>query len=235
MPDTEKQLQQHLTRHWHDRRKRSWTHGYKNYKPLIEELRDHRKFNRFWGHTTLATLNVRSLGQLRRDSDYHYSYIKGLNHDATGLTEMWNTHTRYESWTCVTSAPCGDDKPSGVCIILSERFASRQLNRGRIGSRGCWIRVQGPVCNLLLMCVYLPPLYTKAAEFVAVMKGIREVLADRSLHDCVILFGDFNVKFPRRYQNMHHRHVCMQTGVTHNSASHSGFTGLVCALRPMRA
>ena len=89
----------------------------------------------------------------------------------------------------------------GVCIMISQRFASRQLHRGRIGTRGCWVRIQGPVCNLLLICIYLPPLYSKA-DVVILLKGLREVLRDRSLHDCVVLLGDFNVKFPRRYQNI---------------------------------
>ena len=95
----------------------------------------------------------------------------------------------------------GEDRAVGICIILSERFASRQLNRGRIGKRGCWVRIQGPVCNLLLICGYLPPLYSKA-DVVALLKGIKDVLRDRSMHDCVVWFGDFNVNFPRRYQNI---------------------------------
>ena len=96
------------------------------------ERRGHRKFNRFWGCTTLATLNVRSLGRKRHDSDFYYSYVESLGHDATGLTEMWHTQERYDSWKCVTSETgrSGEDRAAGVCIILSKRFASRQLNRG---------------------------------------------------------------------------------------------------------
>ena len=116
---------------------------------------------------------------------------------------MWNTQRHYESWECVTGETNqgGGDRPSGVCIILSKRFANRQLNRGRLGTRGCWVRIQGAVCNLLIICIYLPPLYSKA-DAVTLLKKLRELLRDRSLHDCVILLGDFNVKFPRRYRNI---------------------------------
>ena len=93
--------------------------------------------------------------------------------------------------------------------MLSARFASRQLHRGRIGTRGWWVRIQGPVCNLLIICIYLPPMYSKA-EVVVLMKGLRAVLNDRSLHDCVILLGDFNVKFPRKYQNIIGPYACEQ-------------------------
>ena len=85
--------------------------------------------------------------------------------------------------------------------MFSKRFASRQLHRGRIGTRGCWMWIQGPVCNLLLICVYLPPLYSKP-DAVILLKELREGFRDRSQHDCVVLIGDFNVKFPRRYRNI---------------------------------
>ena len=63
------------------------------------------------------------------------------------------------------------------------------------------MRIQGPVCNLLIICIYLSPLGSKA-EVVSVIKGLCEVLSDRSQHDCVILFGDLNIDFPRKYQNI---------------------------------
>ena len=166
----------------HRNRGRSWTNGLDD---GIEEFRGHRKFNRFWGHVTLATFNVRSLGRKRQDADFYYSHLESLNHDALGLTEMWGSQQHYESWNCVTCTPnlSGED---------SKRFASRQLNRGRLGTRGCWVRIQGPVCNLLLICIYLPPIGSKT-EVVTIMKGLRKVLEDRSQHDCVVLLGDFNL------------------------------------------
>ena len=146
---------QHHTSHWRNRKGRKWVHEEEH---AIRELRGHRKFNRFWGHVTLATLNVRSLGRRRQDSDFYYSYLQSLEHDALGLTEMWNSQRRYDSWTCVTGETnfSGKDRPAGVCILLSQRFASRQLNRGRIGTRGCWVRIQGPVRVQLAHNLHLP-------------------------------------------------------------------------------
>ena len=197
--------------HWQHRQRRRREWGCQGGREEIREFRGHRKFNRFWGHVTLATLNVRSLGRRRQDDGFYYSHLKSLNHDVMGLTEMWNSQKRYDSWDCVTCEPNhgGGDRPAGVCIMLSKRFASRQLNRGRIGTRGCWVRIQGPVCNLLIICIYLPPIGSKT-ETVSLMKGLREVLNDRSQHDCVILLGDFNIEFPRRYQNIIGPYACAQ-------------------------
>lgn len=194
--------QLHRTCHWRNAQGRSWVQNNDD-RNAIRELRGHRKFNRFWGHVTLATLNVRSLGRKRQDADFYYSYLQSLSHDALGLTEMWNSQRHYESWACVTSVTSqgGVDRPAGVCILLSRRFASRQLHRGKIGTRGCWVRIQGPTCNLLIICIYVPPIGSKA-EVVGLMKGLREVLLHRSQHDCVILLGDLNVEFPRRYRKI---------------------------------
>ena len=111
---------------------RSWIEG-EIFATRANRQRSHRKFNKLWGYdATFATLNVRNLGRERPDSDFNFSYLKTLAHDATGLTEMWNTHRHYESWDCVTSETntTGRDRPSGACIMLSKRFASRQMNRG---------------------------------------------------------------------------------------------------------
>ena len=37
---------------------------------------------------TFATLNVRNLGREKPNSDFNFSYLKQLVHDATGLTEI---------------------------------------------------------------------------------------------------------------------------------------------------
>ena len=94
----------------------------------------------------------------------------------------------------------GEDRNSGVFILLSQRFASRQLQRGRLGRRGCYVRIQGATCNLLIICVYFPPFYSNAPEAIRLLKKLKELLDECSLHDCVILMGDFNLKFPRRYK-----------------------------------
>ena len=63
------------------------------------------------------------------------------------------------------------------------------------------MRIEGAVCNLLIICIYLPPLYSKA-DTVVLLKKLREFLRDRSQHDCVVMLGDFNIKFPRLYKDI---------------------------------
>ena len=162
-------------------------------------------FNKKWSKkgVTFSTLNVRSLGCKRADADFYYSYCESLGHDATCLTETWNSQRNFESWNCVTSEEnnSGKDRAAGVCLLLSNRFASLQLSRGNIGTRGCWVRIQGPVCNLLIIGVYLPPQYSKTCA-IGIMQGLKRVLNARSPHDCVILLGDFNVRLPRRFRDI---------------------------------
>ena len=85
------------------------------------------------------TLNVHNLGSKRDDTDFYYSYLKSLSHDAIGDMEAWNTQRHCDSWRCVIGEPnlTGEDRNSGVFILFSQRFVSRQLQRGRLGRRGC--------------------------------------------------------------------------------------------------
>ena len=203
-----------------------------------------KAFNKKWdGGVTFATLNVRSLGCKRADADFYYSYIKSLAHDATCLTEMWNTQRHYEAWSCVTSEEnvSGSDKPAGVCIMLSNRFACAQINRGKLGTRGWWVRIQGPVCNLLIIGIYLPPQYSKTCA-VGIMKSLKQLLKERSPHDCVILLGDFNIRLPRHFKDIvgpyAHAHLAKTLSVKKKSILHvmaaSGLFAVNTYFRPRR-
>ena len=74
------------------------------------------------------------------------------------------------------------------------------------------MRIQGATCNLLIIYIYLPPFYSKAAETVGLLKKVKELLGERSLHDCVILLGDLNVKFPRKYKFIIGPYANMEVG-----------------------
>ena len=52
-----------------------------------------------------TTLNVRSLDSKRADTDFYYSYLESLSHDALAVAEAWNTQRHYDSWRCVTDEP----------------------------------------------------------------------------------------------------------------------------------
>ena len=85
-----------------------------------------------------------------------------------------------------------------MCIILSRKFAAKQGNRDTLDTRGCWVRIRGPVCNLLIIEVYLPPEHSRTS-CIELLRDLRELLEVCSEHDCVILLGDFNVHLPRNY------------------------------------
>ena len=55
--------------------------------------------------------------------------------------------------------------------------------------------------NLLLIGIYLSPSGSKA-DIVELIRQLKELLDLRSVHDCVILFGDFNIRLPRGYQDI---------------------------------
>ena len=124
----------------------------------LNSRRLRKRFNKRCGNTTFSTLNVHNLGAQREDSDFHFSYCKSLGHDVTCLTETWNAHQRHESWYCVASADNvnGKERAAGVCLMLSARFVALQMQRGTLGIRGCFIRIQGPVVNLFFVGIYLP-------------------------------------------------------------------------------
>ena len=114
-------------------------------------------------------------------------------------------------WRATETGRSGEYKTVIICIILSKRFTSRQLNRGRTGKRGCWLWIQGSVCNLFLICDYLTPLYRcSKVDVVDLLKGVKDVLWDRSMHGCVVWFGYFNTHFPRVHQNIIDSHAYRQ-------------------------
>ena len=74
--------------------------------------------------------------------------------------------------------------------MFSRHFSSRELNRGRrtttVGTRGCWVRIQGPVCNLLLIYIYLPPIGSKAEVVTRVgdrLRGLKQELLTSFEHE----------------------------------------------------
>ena len=155
-----------------------------------------RNFNKTWVKEFIfSTFNIHSFGCKRADSEYNYSYCESLNHDASCITETWNTQRHFESWRCVVSKEnlSGKDRPAEVCIILSKRFASLQMNRGNLGTRGCCVRIKVPVCNLLIIGIYLPSQYSRATA-VELLKALKELLQNCSEHDCIILLGDFSIR-----------------------------------------
>ena len=88
----------------------------------------------------------------------------GMNFDVLGLTELHMVQNKTQ-WKCKRwiasedtevddQGSCLDPDPAyGVGIMLSERFSKKVLGQGSIGSRIVWVRIQGPVCPLFIVCV----------------------------------------------------------------------------------
>ena len=138
------------------------------------------------------------------------NYCKMLKFDILGLTELHNIHNK-KAWRgrhWITSDDVNideegnlTDSASGVGILLSRRFSSKILAKGSIGSRIVWVRLQGPVCPLFVVCAYVPHMYRKSAPFAEdIIQQISDLLAkseELKPNDCVVLMGDFNCELQR--------------------------------------
>ena len=43
------------------------------------------------------------------------------------------------------------DPVAGVAISLSDRMTDKLLDEGHVGTRIAWVRLKGPVCNIIIM------------------------------------------------------------------------------------
>lgn len=88
------------------------------------------------------------------------------------------------------------DPSSGVDILLSKTFDSRVLVKGSADPRIVWVRLDGPVCPLFVICVYVPYKFKKNSPFAEeVLTQLESLLVNckkiRPM-DCVIIMGDLN-------------------------------------------
>ena len=71
------------------------------------------------------------------------------------------------------------DSASGVGILFSRIFSERILAQGAIGSRIVWVRIQGPVCAILIVCVYVPHKFHKEKPYASdTLTQLDKLLAD---------------------------------------------------------
>ena len=142
-----------------------------------------------------------------------FNYCKYLDFDILGLTELHNAHNkkcwRKKYWISSEDANVDDngqcqDPASGVAILLSQRFSSRILAQGAVGSRIVWVRLDGPVCPLFVVCVYIPHKYRKttpqAADTIHDLHNLLSSCKNLKSGDCIIVMGDFNCELERNVQ-----------------------------------
>ena len=141
------------------------------------------------------------------------NYCKHLDFDILGLTELHNAQNKKnwqkKYWITSEDAKLDDngknmDPASGVTILLSPRFSSKILSQGSVGSRIVWVRLEGPVCTLFVVCAYIPHKYRKttpqAADTIADLNGLLSNCKALKPADCVIIMGDFNCEIERNIQ-----------------------------------
>ena len=138
-------------------------------------------------------------------SNERHEYCKSLNLDILGLGELHNVQGKSQfqekRWICSQAAKEKDgkstDPAAGVAILLSQRMTNRIMSSGWVGTRIVWVRIEGPVCNLFVVVVYIPHKGRTNPSAQDTMKQIRELLSTVSKHDCIILMGDFNCQLRR--------------------------------------
>ena len=69
-----------------------------------------------------------------------------------------------------------------------------------MGSRIVWARIEGPICNLFVIVVYIPHKGRVNPSAHDTISQIKELLSTIRRYDCVILMGDFNCQLWRNVQ-----------------------------------
>ena len=137
-----------------------------------------------------------------------------MDFDVLGLTELHMVQNK-KIWQCsrwissedaeVDEQGASLDPASGVGIMLSQRFAKRVLGQGSVGSRIVWVRIDGPVCPLFIVCVYVPHKYRQQPCAADVLAQLDKLLADCKKikkNDCLIILGDFNCELQRNIEGV---------------------------------
>ena len=175
--------------------------GKKCLKQLSKTKRKSRSWNKCCKRLKMACWNPWGICNER------VNYCKALEFDILGLTELHNVQNksawRGKHWITSADAELDDDgvnidPASGVAILLGPSFANRILAQGFVGSRIVWVRLDGPVCPLFVVCVYIPHKYRHASptaeDVIAQLEGL---LSNCKPTDCTIVMGDFNCELQR--------------------------------------
>ena len=138
-------------------------------------------------------------------SNERHEYCKSLDLDILGLGELHNIqgkdHFQEKRWICSQGAEEKDgkstDPAAGVAILLSARMAKRIMSSGCVGTRIVWVRIEGPICNLFVVVVYIPHKGRTNPSAQDTIKQLMELLSTVRRYDCIILMGDFNCQLRR--------------------------------------
>jgi len=164
-----------------------------------------------WCHFQIGTWNTRSLTLER------FNYAKSLGYDVLALTELWRNQSKFQTRrkqfivskpkTIKTGPNKGkirypNDRAAGVGILLSPRMERKVHSFGSEGERICWVRLQGPTCNLFVIAVYLPHRGRVAPAQGQTLTDLQRLLNDVPARDCICLLGDFNEQLPANVEGI---------------------------------
>ena len=173
-----------------------------------------KPWSQLFANLTMATWNTRSMTRER------FEYCKSLGYDVLAITELWRSQNKFtsRSYEFTVSATNKDkhgnlinpkDKAAGVGILLSHRAQGKVLGAGNNGSeRACWVRLEGPTCNLFVVAVYVPHSARTEPSMSDTLKELDETCKQAKKNDCIVVLGDFNAQLPGGVQGHTGAHAC---------------------------
>ena len=72
----------------------------------------------------------------------------------------------------------------------------------------CWVRLQGPACNLFIIAVYLPHEQRTQPAIDDTLTELEAACNLAGKQDCIVIMGDFNVQLPGKLEKLTGSHVC---------------------------
>ena len=93
------------------------------------------------------------------------------------------------------------DRAAGVGILLSPAAQQKVLSFGSISERVCFVRLEGPVCNLFIVATYVPHRGRINPCQDDTIADLHEALKQAPASDCIILLGDVNEQLGPNIKN----------------------------------
>ena len=168
------------------------------------------KWSNKFPNLTMATWNTRSLTFER------FQYCLRQNYDVLALTELWRNQANFQtaSKNFTVSEPklvkipgtdkyamrFPEDKAAGVGILLSDSATKKVESFGSEGERICWVRLEGPVCHLFVIAVYLPHRGRVSPSQDDTLQDLHKVLKKVPKNDCICILGDLNEQLAANVQ-----------------------------------
>ena len=145
----------------------------------------------------LATWNCGGLSHTQKE------LCLEMNYDILGLTETHDTGTMHSSSNFIPAEPAPEnDRAAGVALLLSQRISKCVIYKGSIGSRIAFVRIRAAICNIFVICIYVPHSNHVNPNRADILTDLDKLLSNIPLSDCVVVLGDFNSRLPRQHNRL---------------------------------